>query len=192
MAMEYTTLTERIQRLELELNADGRQDLVVSQLANIKGHLTKLYNSNSELVTLNRIVNDLKLGPKPPVPDTEGIDAKQEILLLKYPAIKEAYNNLIELANMETDKIINYVDSTQIKIHDFDSDRETMVSKQAELKQVVKMFHQMVVKNMIVFEKYVDLLIRENNFWISVDERLGKLEEKVHAWTKERELSNKY
>lgn len=190
--MEYATLTERIQRLELELNADGRQDLVVSQLANIKGHLTKLYNSNSELITLNRIVHDLKLGPKPAVPDTEGIDAKQEILLLRYPAIKEAYNNLIELANMETDKIINYVDSTQIKTHDFDSDRETMVSKQAELKQVVKMFHQMVVKNMIVFEKYVDLLIRENNFWISVDERLGKLEEKVHARTKERELSNKY
>lgn len=190
--MEHTTLIDRIQRLELELSTDGRQELIVTQLASIKGHLTKLYNSNSELVTLNRISNDLKLGAKPPMPDTEGIDAKQEIIMLKYPAIKEAYNNLIELANIESDKIINYVDSTQIRTHDFDNDRQIMVSKQAELKQVVKMFHQMVVKNMIVFEKYVDLLIRENNFWISVDERLGELEEKVHAQMKERDLFNKY
>lgn len=190
--MEYFTLEERVQRLELELNAESKQDPVVLQLANIKHHLSKLYSSNSELVTLNRIVNDLKLGDKPEVLDIEGIDAKQEVLLLKYPVIKEAYNNLIELANIETDHVINYVDSSQLNDHSFDRDRKIIVSKQAELKEVAKLFHQLVVKNMIVFEKYVDLLVRENKFWIQVDEKLAKLEERASNYSKERSLANKY
>lgn len=180
------------QRLELlETHISPSNGSVTEQVAAVHKHLAQLYKQNEELATLNRIVKDLKL-QQPAFDQLVAREEKMETILVKYPAIKQAYNNLAELANIDLRHIINYTDGTHMKHHDVVAGARELLGHEQEILELTEVFHQLVVKNMVVYEKYVDLMLRENQFWIDVDEKLRRLELARRHAQRETSMRNKY
>lgn len=208
----YKELEERIIGLELQLGIDNEikkvsNDTVISQLTQIQIKLNKLYDSNAELETLNRIISDLQIWDKIKEAPTKlpsgksiekdpsnelTIDMKQKLVLMKYPAIKEAYNNLIQLSNMDILKLINYIETSQEKTHNFNNDNYELLQKKQIIQDITSNFHLLVTKNMVVFEKYVNLMVRENKYWVSVDEQVQTLRRKLLNVENNHNVQNKY
>lgn len=213
----YNELDKRISGLELQLGIDNEvsknpNSTVISQLTQIQKTLNKFYDSNAELETLNRIISDLKIWDKikeaptelpteksvdNDVPTAECIpeatlDMKQKMVLMKYPAIKEAYNNLIQLSNMDIPKLINYIETSQDKSHNFNSDNYELLQRKQIIQDITNNFHLLVMKNMIVFEKYLNLMVRENKYWVSIDEQVQALRRKLLKVENNRNVQNKY
>ncbi|CUM56491.1 uncharacterized protein AC631_05537 [Debaryomyces fabryi] len=208
----YKELDGRINGLELQLGIDNEikkssNDTVISQLTKIQKKLNKFYDSNAELETLNRIISDLQIWDKIKQSPTElpsnkstdkgvsnelTIDMKQKLVLMKYPAIKEAYNNLIQLSNMDIPKLINYIETSQDKSHNFNSDNYELLQRKQIIQDITNNFHLLVMKNMIVFEKYLNLMVRENKYWVSIDEQVQALRRKLLKVENNRNVQNKY
>lgn len=213
----YKELDERISGLELQLGIDNEitkipSGSVISQLSQIQKTLNKFYDSNAELETLNRIISDLKIWDKikespaelptkknvdKDVPNARSIseatlDMKQKIVLMKYPAIKEAYNNLIQLSNMDVPKLVNYIDASQEKAHNYNTDNYELLQRKQIIQDIVNNFHLLVMKNMVVFEKYLKLMVRENKYWASVDEQVQVLRKKLVGYENNHNAQNKY
>lgn len=210
----FNSLQSRILGLEVQLNANQglenggststpKDQSIMDQIASIQSRLDKFYKENTEMNTLNNILTDLKLWGKlddlPPSVGSEEaasepllVETKEQIILLKYPQIKQAYNNLIEMANMDIDKIVNYIDSTQFKNHDFKRDHAKILERKKTIDEITKNFHLLVVKNMIVYEKYLNLVIEENQFWINTDEKTINLEKSVKNHESNDHYYNKY
>lgn len=212
----YDELDERISCLELQLEIDrettkNQNGTVISQLTQIQKTLNKFYDSNAELETLNRIISDLKLWDKikelPEEIPTEKcvdmdqseeciseatLDMKQKMVLMKYPAIKEAYNNLIQLSNMDIPKLVNYIDTSQEKTHNFNTDNYEVLQRKQIIQDITNNFHLLVMKNMIVFEKYLKLMVRENKYWVSIDEQVQGLRKKLVRYENNHKEQNKY
>ena len=213
----YNELDKRISGLELQLGIDNEvsknlNSTVISQLTQIQKTLNKFYDSNAELETLNRIISDLKIWDKikeaptelpteksvdNDVPTAECIpeatlDMKQKMVLMKYPAIKEAYNNLIQLSNIDFRKLVNYIDTSQEKTHNFNTDNYELLQRKQIIQDITNNFHLLVIKNMVVFEKYLNLMVRENKYWVSVDEQVQALRKKLVEYENNHNAQNKY
>lgn len=213
----YKELDERISGLEFQLGIDNEiaknpNGTVISQLTQIQRTLNKFYDSNAELETLNRIISDLQIWDKikdsptelstersvdKDVPNPECIseatlDMKQKIVLMKYPAIKEAYNNLIELSNMDVPKLVNYIGTSQEKTHNFNTDNYELLQRKQIIQDLTNNFHLIVMKNMVVFEKYLNLMVRENKYWVSVDEQVQALRKKLVGYENNQQAQTKY
>lgn len=134
--------------------------------------MESLYRSNAELQTLERIIETVR-DPKKHIPEIKNrnVDVseteKQELLLAKFPAIREAYANLAELLTLDIPAIsaeaVDKVDLALVKA------REDAIEK------IMKAYHMMVVKNSIVFEKYMALMERENEFWVDVEKKFNSM-----------------
>lgn len=198
----YAGLDERLLGLEFHLEGNKDEPSILQQVSSLRTQLDSLYNSNAELATLNRIMNDLKLWDasklrKEPLLDSEGSEgpeltseAKEQLLLANYPAVKEAYNNLIELSTLDIDSLINYTGRAHDKNHDFSTDIAKLLERKHDLDRLSRDFHTLVVKNMVVYEKYVNLVIAENNFWLRIDATLADADRKLKL--REKQLYNKY
>lgn len=245
----HDALTTRLLNLEFQLQStdspNQSHDSIMNQLSQIQSHLNTLYNSNPELVSLNKIISDHQLWDKldsssstlqstrlisPPKSQSQpqsqpqsrpqsqpqpqpqasiktdqesqsenesrkdnlSLSAKQQIILLKYPEIKIMLNMLNELSNFEPMRITNYYDSSQIKNHNFTNDKIKILLRRQEIEKIAKNYHKLVIKNMIIFEKRVDLLLKQNNYWITIDEKVAELEKKVGKYELIERTQNKY
>lgn len=209
----YSVLDGRLSEIEHQLNIDARspkklEPSILSQFAKLQKQLNQLYDSNAELETLNRIITDLKLWNKiNEVPSEEynldnetpsedesniTIEMKQQLVLLKYPAIKEAYDNLVQLSTFDIGKLINYMDTSQEKTHNFNDDNYEVLRRKQTIEEITGNFHMLVVKNMIVLEKYLSLMLRENKFWVDIDKRIQEVKQKVANQETNQKLLNKY
>lgn len=213
----YKELDKRIRGLELQLGIDNEiprnsNSTIISQLTQIQKKLNKFYDSNAELETLNRIISDLKIWDKIKEPPAElsnkinidkcvsnlesisktTIDMKQKMVFMKYPAIKEACDNLIQLSNMDVPKLINYIEASQEKTHNFNSDNYEVLQRHQMIQDITDKFHLLVLKNTVVFEKYLDVIVRENKYWISADEQIQSLRKKIMVIENNHNVQNKY
>lgn len=171
-SLTYETLTQRIGKLELDVGENDNSGLPLAlQVADLQAKVEALYRSSAELQTLDRITKSLQ-EPKKHIPEirnqSQASEAeKQEILLAKFPAIREAYANLAELLTLDIPRIsaeaVSQLDLLLIK------------QRQEAVEKIVKAYHMLVVKNTLVFEKYMALMERENNFWISVEKRFNEM-----------------
>ena len=163
---EFITLTNLVEKLgdksendRIELKRDELIDLKRDELIDLKRDETIDLKSKHQLL-------DLKISPL----------EKETLILLKHPAILQAYNNLIQLSNMDLSLLTNYTSSIQDKFHDLDRDRRVVLQHEDEFKELTRVFHQVVVKNMLVFERYVGIVLRENEFWLETEKRISLLE----------------
>lgn len=182
----YEALSGRLSALELDIGENSTQTPSLAlQLGLLQQKLDKLYKSNAEFATLQEILRAVKVPSKEAISDSLVSEAeKQETLLVKYPIITEAYNNLVELL------YITLPTFTQDACDGLDF--EKIRAKQNTLEQLSEVFHALVVKNMIVFEKYSSLLERETNFWMNVEKKLSTIGAKVKAQENKHALENKY
>jgi hypothetical protein len=203
------SLTTRISPLEISLSQVSHTSTqsIMKQMVGLRNELDSVYKETGEFVTLTNLVE--KLGDRS---ENEIIDLKTEditidlnskhelidlkispleketLILLKHPAILQAYNNLIQLSNMDLSLLTNYTSSIQDKFHDLDRDRRVVLQHEDELKELTRVFHQVVVKNMLVFERYVGIVLRENEFWLETEKRISLLERRhLQALNKEKE-----
>lgn len=203
------SLTTRISSLEISLSQVSHTSTqsIMKQMVGLRNELDSVYKETGEFVTLTNLVE--KLGDRS---ENEIIDLKTEdetidlnskheltdlkispleketLILLKHPAILQAYNNLIQLSNMDLSLLTNYTSSIQDKFHDLDRDRRVVLQHEDELKELTRVFHQVVVKNMLVFERYVGIVFRENEFWLETEKRISLLERRhLQALNKEKE-----
>lgn len=169
----YQDLSGRLARLELQTGQRDQSGLsLAAQVSNLQGKVESLYRSNAELQTLERIIETVR-DPKKHIPEIKNrnVDVseteKQELLLAKFPAIREAYANLAELLTLDIPAIsaeaVDKVDLALVKA------REDAIEK------IMKAYHMMVVKNSIVFEKYMALMERENEFWVDVEKKFNSM-----------------
>ncbi|KAF3986885.1 hypothetical protein FT663_02550 [Candidozyma haemuli var. vulneris] len=169
----YQDLSGRLARLELQTGQRDQSGLsLAAQVSNLQGKVESLYRSNAELQTLERIIETVR-DPKKHIPEIKNrnVDVseteKQELLLAKFPAIREAYANLAELSTLDIPAIsaeaVDKVDLASVKA------REDAIEK------IMKAYHMMVVKNSIVFEKYMALMERENEFWVDVEKKFNSM-----------------
>jgi 23S rRNA U2552 (ribose-2'-O)-methylase RlmE/FtsJ len=202
----FDELNARIQLLETYVGqpSKSRNDSINSQLSDIKNNLAAIYKDHTELKTLNRIISDLKLWNDmtyvPEFADTlkndENNDVsseiKQELLLLKYPVILEAYNNISQLANMDIPQLINNIESALDETYDLHRNREQILLRKQQLQELTQEYHKMIVKNIVVFEKYTNLMKRENEFWLLASNKVLEMNRKVTALEKKATLDKKY
>ncbi|CUM66381.1 uncharacterized protein PRCAT00004045001 [Priceomyces carsonii] len=206
--LAYEALSERLNFLEVQLSSSDfkENDTILKQITTLKHQLGNYCNEHNEFETLNRIMKDLDLWErKDEIPDSAGpleespvdddvttLEMKEQILLSKYPIIRQAMNDLTELSNMDVQSIVNYTSSAQDTTHDFVEDRQSIMLKAPELEQLTDQFHLLVVKNLLVLEKYASLAFRENQFWTSVNDRMKTLNQRINRLEQNSLLSNKY
>lgn len=205
------SLTARISSLEISLSqvSHTSNQSIMKQMVALRNELDSIYKETGEFVTLTNLVE--KLGDRSEIEiidlktEDETIDLnskhepidpkispleKETLILLKHPAILQAYNNLIQLSNMDLSLLTNYTSSIQDKFHDLDRDRRVVLQHEDELKELTRVFHKVVVKNMLVFERYVGIVLRENEFWLETEKRISLLERRhLQALNKEKERS---
>ena len=203
------SLTTRISALEISLSqvSHTSNQPIMKQMVGLRNELDSVYKETGEFVTLTNLVEKLGDRSKNEIRDLktgdETIDLKSKhelidlkispleketLILLKHPAILQAYNNLIQLSNMDLSLLTNYTSSIQDKFHDLDRDRRVVLQHEDELKELTRVFHQVVVKNMLVFERYVGIVLRENEFWLETEKRISLLERRhLQALNKEKE-----
>lgn len=202
--MVHDTLSLFSQRLlNLELKAGTRvEEDVQRQLVHLRKLIDDAYTDNPELKTLNRIISDLNMwksfDDNIPKDNQDGkdsgvsIELKEALILSKYPVLQDAYNNLAKLSTMDIPKLVNYIETSQDKTHDLFNDLCIMSERKVSVEAIAQNFHILVVKNMIVLEKYIALMQRENEFWATVETRLTLLNQKILKSEESKRIMNKY
>ncbi|QRG40715.1 hypothetical protein FDK38_005204 [Candidozyma auris] len=188
----YNCLKDRISKLELlvgdnSTNKCNRGQSLAAEVAELSAKVERFYKANGELQTLERILETVN-DPKKHVAEIKSRNdkvseaEKQEMLLAKFPAIREAYTNLSELSMLDipqlSAEIVKRIDLTSVK------------EKEEAIEAIVRAYHVLVVKNSIVFEKYMALMERENNFWINVERKLNEMRLRLDT-LEDKELKEK-
>lgn len=198
--MDPTTVNALLRRLDdLELrvgaSSDGENGANLRDQAKyLQRDLQALYETRPEIKKLTTLAEELKLLNESR-PSVDGPSSqltagdKKKVLLLKYPQIKTAYNTLIELSNMDISRLINNISSMLDKTHDLGSDRNKLLSREKQIKQLTSDFHWLVVENMYVLERYTALAIEQNEFWTDVESQMKRASA---AMTIERKNKPKY
>ncbi|CAH2352160.1 hypothetical protein CLIB1423_06S00122 [[Candida] railenensis] len=198
----FQLLSDRLSAIELKVNTANSKDLS-TQLFELRQVLSKSYASSSELQTLSRIISELKLWGtikleenEPTRQTTEDVDldknSKESVILAKYPIIRESYLNLSKLSAMDIPVLINHIANSQDKTHDLYKELSKLSETKDRTENIANAFHILVVKNMIALEKYVALMIRENEFWVDVERRLGAIQQISNMQETKFQIENKY
>ncbi|EAZ62933.2 predicted protein [Scheffersomyces stipitis CBS 6054] len=196
-------LNSRLSTLELALGKGSIESKSVSieKLVGLQKQVDLIYKTNTEYEVLSQFTKDLNLWRHDSsIKDSEETkesneiaqDIKEELLLLKYPVIREAYSNLLELSNMDIPKLVNFIGSAQDRTHNYSKDVEKIQAREANLKELTGIFHQLTLKNMIVLERFVDFVIRQNDFWLDCDNSLKYIKRKVNKEVARKEAESKY
>lgn len=191
----FTELSDRLLKLEIQLNTSNEIS-ITSQLEEAKKLIHKSIESQAELHTLNRITNELKLWDHLEEKSDKNIEYdsmdKESLILAKYPVIRESYSNLSNLSSMDIPKLINYIENSQDKVYDFAKGVEKISNSEEQIKSLTTSFHVLVVKNLIVLEKYVALMVRENEFWTTIENKLVTIQREAIMKADKLNRENKY
>lgn len=181
--LEY--LRRRLNSLELHAGTDQNVTLV-TQIGQLQAKVNKLYLQNPELGTLDKITKELNLENQRnsvescDVPHSE----KQETILIKYPEIMKAYQNLMELSSMDIPQILAEM-SGKIDTRPILENREALESLAAN-------FHLLVVKNLVILEKFIGMVELEQQFWANIQRRLQNAGRQINVMERQRDLESKY
>lgn len=69
---------------------------------------------------------------------------------------------------------------------------ELLQSKRNQLNQIMKIHQALIIKSMIVLERYIQCTIRQNKFWIDIDDQLIKINAKIKQLELSKLQANKY
>lgn len=199
-------LSNRIQKIEIHLSQISNNKNVLTQISNLQRKLEQVYLDHPGFKQLNSIINELriwdKIRPEPEPEDQcqevrDGLEMtdemKKELLVLNADQINLNYSLGSELINMEIDSILKGINSKVMQ-----SDKETplllstLLARESEVRHLIRLVQIVTVKNMIVYEEYMKLILKENQFWIDMDERITKLNARVNLIQLKKESSSKY
>ena len=215
--VDYTfeQLSKRINDLELIL-LDDKNDktnnigdindnkTISSQINHLKSQLFKLYQQYPEFQKLNNINSQLKIWHKlltntsiTTTTKTTLIDqeTKLELLNLLYDDLinNDNYEKIISIINFQYESIINGINNNYLSsLGSINDTGELLQSKRNQLNQIMKIHQALIIKSMIVLERYIQCTIRQNKFWIDIDDQLIKINAKIKQLELSKLQANKY
>lgn len=180
----YASLERRIQALSVDVSDSGESNLV-KEVAQLQAKLNKLYQQNPELGVLDQIRKGLPLPKRLKASEnTLSDEEKQEIILLKHPQIKQAYHSLMELLSIELPEILS--DTAE------NLNTRKLASREQRLMELSENFHMMVVKNLVVLEKFIAMAESEMRFWEETEKKLKQFGVRVGAKERQWKMESKY
>lgn len=211
--VDYTfeQLSKRINDLELIL-LDDKNDktnnigdindnkTISSQINHLKSQLFKLYQQYPEFQKLNNINSQLKIWHKLLTNTsitTTPIDqeTKLELLNLLYDDLinNDNYEKIISIINFQYESIINGINNNYLSsLGSINDTGELLQSKRNQLDQIMKIHQALIIKSMIVLERYIQCTIRQNKFCIDIDDQLIKINAKIKQLELSKLQANKY
>lgn len=211
--VDYTfeQLSKRINDLELILLDDENDKTnnigdindnktISSQINHLKSQLFKLYQQYPEFQKLNNINSQLKIWHKLLTNTsitTTPIDqeTKLELLNLLYDDLinNDNYEKIISIINFQYESIINGINNNYLSsLGSINDTGELLQSKRNQLNQIMKIHQALIIKSMIVLERYIQCTIRQNKFWIDIDDQLIKINAKIKQLELSKLQANKY
>lgn len=188
-------LTKRITNLELIVNQiDEGDDTLTTNIHRLKEKLSQVYQSHPDLKKLNQLNTKLKIWEKvTPSTKEDGIseEVKLETIDLHSSDILETYPIIMELLNNQYASTIKGIDNL-IMAKDVQTNMETLMSKKHELERINRIYQVLNIKSMIIVEKYVELTLKDNKFWIDLEEQLEMLNQKIKHIEELKKGINKY
>ncbi|KAK6465187.1 hypothetical protein DFJ63DRAFT_310288 [Scheffersomyces coipomensis] len=199
----FQHLSSRLDLLEIlsgDINSDSDKSLQ-DQIVDLERKTGSVYGQNAEFQSLFTMLKELGLLNKPAnktneqsetVIDEIDSESKKAEIVLHYAVVNEAYNNLNQLSTMNIPKLINYISQSQEKTHNFNQDPLKIMERQKELESISQTFHNLVMKNVIVFEKYIRLIAEENEFWLETEAKLKILQASIKNKENKKQEMSKY
>ncbi|EGW32608.1 uncharacterized protein SPAPADRAFT_153747 [Spathaspora passalidarum NRRL Y-27907] len=195
MDKALTELSNRIGNLELLLNHTNQNHSKLFQVESLKQQLATVYKEHPELVKFNQILTDLKLWDALKKQDSSEEDVsremKQEFIVFNYSTLKEITSNLAELSSLNSTTVIDKL-NTDIQTTDISSSKLLLSTYKDDIFRINELMTMLIMKNMIVYEEYVQLMIKENKKWLQFEEMLSQLESKINHIETIQAQKNKY
>lgn len=100
------------------------------------------------------------------------LEAKKELLRSKSLMLNSAVDNLTQLSNIEFDFLINFHDSPSFNSFEPSKIINRLMMHETEIKDKTNKYYILLLKNMVAYERYINLALSEIEFWAQVEERL--------------------
>ncbi|KAI5949749.1 hypothetical protein KGF57_004572 [Candida theae] len=186
-----TNLSQRVAKLQLALS-NVQDDSIISQMTMVKSRVRDLREKHPELKTLFSLADRFPV-QKPSRTEEASIpdSVKEEDLSLHYDAIMGMRRDMIEVVNINADSVINDI-STRITQTRLSELTQTNASHNVQIKELYRYYTMLVVKSMIVSEKYVQYALDLNEFWLRMDQRLMKVRHTIEKKERQIQELNKY
>ncbi|RCK63332.1 hypothetical protein Cantr_09736 [Candida viswanathii] len=189
-------LNTRINNLELTVSQKGGNDAdtLSSQISALKLKLASVYQTHPEFERLNELNTRLKtLNKTAPRQEDDGVsdEVKLETVNLHRNEILETYPAIVELLNIQYASIINNINNA-IMTTDIQNNTEVLVSKRNQLEHITKLYQILNVKSMLIVERYTELCLRDNKFWVELEKQLEGLNQKIKQIEDTKKQHNKY
>lgn len=157
----------------------------MSEIASLQRKTNELYLEHPELEVLDGATAEFGAtiaGAN--TADDKTVAEKQELLLASFPTLFEAYNGLVELLGLDVPQIdpssYGKLDTTEV------TKRKPVVD------DLAARFHFLVVKHLVVIEKFTTMVESESSFWADVEKRLNDMNAKILKAEKTRDYASKY
>lgn len=199
----HDSLEKRVAGLEEELHLDKQENprQIVPLLAEILSKVDHVIKSDPNLLRLPAILQEFKtfrpseqsIGlrePDKPSDSAEKADTasaqkmKEEAILAHYGAAIKCMNLLEEFLTLELPVLTaDACDS----LHP-----EHLLNQSQRLSALAQNFHLLVVKNLVVIEKFTAMVEQETRFWKDTESRLLAMSVRVSSLERAKRLESKY
>lgn len=201
LPMETTILelNKRINNLELIVHQqdeddDNNNESLTSQINSLKLKLSKTYQIHPEFEKLNQLNLKLKTwnNTTTKLKDNDiSKEVKLETINLHSSHILETYPTIIELLNIQYASILKSLNNL-VMTTDIQNNKQLLISKKPQLERINRIYQILNVKSMMITEKYIELTMKDNKFWIESEKQLEILNQKIKKIEQTRQEMNKY
>lgn len=207
LPMETTILelNKRINNLELIVNQQDEDDndnnnneSLTSQINSLKLKLSKIHQIHPEFEKLNQLNSKLKTWNNTTTTTTTKLkdndiskEVKLETINLHSSDILETYPTIIELLNIQYASILKSLNNL-VMTTDIQNNKQLLISKKPQLERINRIYQILNVKSMMITEKYIELTMKDNKFWIESEKQLEILNQKIKKIEQTRQEMNKY
>lgn len=188
-------IASRIERLELLLPANDRDPSsscsIMARVKKLQKGIDQMTRELSQFNFLEEVLYELnsteEISMEPqssPNNDVSGkdeiqirdhkldLEAKKELLRSKSLTLNTAVDYFSELSNIDFDVFINFHDSPSFNSFDPIEIINRLMMHETEIKDKANKYYILLLKSMVVYERYINLALSEIEFWAQVEERL--------------------
>ncbi|KAK6890784.1 hypothetical protein K6H09_004986 [Candida tropicalis] len=203
METTISELNKRINNLELIVNQQDEDDndnnnneSLTSQINSLKLKLSKIHQIHPEFEKLNQLNSKLKTWNNTTtttkLKDNDiSKEVKLETINLHSSDILETYPTIIELLNIQHASILKSLNNL-VMTTDIQNNKQLLISKKPQLERINRIYQILNVKSMMITEKYIELTMKDNKFWIESEKQLEILNQKIKKIEQTRQEMNKY
>ncbi|KAI5954464.1 hypothetical protein KGF54_002239 [Candida jiufengensis] len=193
-------LNDRVYNLRQRLLNIKENESITTQIERLDTRLAKILKQHPEFeklfdatirfgISQEQIPN--KVDEQESQPEDIPNDIKEERILLNYASIIKAYPQIQELEQINPMKLINSINSV-ISNSNIENTRTIIEQNKDQIIQINKIFHSLVLKSVLVFEKYVQFVLQYNEFWIKVEDQMKVALQDVNKLERRNNKLHKY